>query len=328
MPQAVFVRLWQRYEHHRRQHGTMAAELLRVLAKLDAASIPAIPYKGPVIAASLYGDPALREFDDLDLLVRTSDALRAQALLREDGYLPEPRLEARLEPALLRAGAQYHRTLIDPRRGIMVEVHWKTDPNFPVERADDSWWSSLGTTTLLGTPIRQFEGDEALLVLCLHATRHHVERLSWVVDIAEWLRRSPDVSWKWMIETAARMGAGRRFAVPITVAHRLLQAPVPGEVCRRLEVQPGVAALADRVIARALAKDAEGLRSIERLAFDLRFYDRVGHRLGHAYSTGLEPSLHEWSQWPLPRPLFALYVPLRIMRLAKKYLRGAGEPAE
>ena len=33
----------------------------------------------------------------------------------------------------------------------------------------------------------------------------------------------------------------------------------------------------------------------------------------------LAPSLIEWSTWPLPRALFFLYLPLRVIRLIRKY---------
>ncbi len=51
----------------------MTAELKAVMGWLEAGDVPAIAYKGPTLAAWAYGDIALREFCDLDILVRPSD---------------------------------------------------------------------------------------------------------------------------------------------------------------------------------------------------------------------------------------------------------------
>src|ERR1700681_921232 len=64
----------------------LTGKLLRLLELFQAAEIPVIPLKGPVLAQILYGDPVLREFEDLDLLVRKRDVLRALQLLNAHGY--------------------------------------------------------------------------------------------------------------------------------------------------------------------------------------------------------------------------------------------------
>ena len=64
----------------------LTAELLRILRLLDAHAIRAVPLKGPALAQSLYGDLALREFCDLDVLVQETDLRKARGLLEAQGY--------------------------------------------------------------------------------------------------------------------------------------------------------------------------------------------------------------------------------------------------
>jgi hypothetical protein len=59
--------------------------------------------------------------------------------------------------------------------------------------------------------------------------------------------------------------------------------------------------------------------SIEMLLLNMRLYERTRQRFGHCVNTLLAPGLVEWSRWPLPRALFVLYVPLRMIRLLMKY---------
>lgn len=47
----------------------LTKELLKLLNLFESHSIPAIPYKGPVLAVSAYGNLSLRQISDLDILV-------------------------------------------------------------------------------------------------------------------------------------------------------------------------------------------------------------------------------------------------------------------
>jgi len=47
-------------------------EILNLFKKND---ILALPFKGPVLAESVYGDLSLRQFVDLDILVHNHDAI-------------------------------------------------------------------------------------------------------------------------------------------------------------------------------------------------------------------------------------------------------------
>jgi Uncharacterised nucleotidyltransferase len=64
----------------------MTAELFRLLNLFAAKDISAIVVKGPVLAMQACGDPAMRSYGDLDLLVRQRDIRRATESLQAVGY--------------------------------------------------------------------------------------------------------------------------------------------------------------------------------------------------------------------------------------------------
>ena len=63
----------------------LAAETIEALR---AAGVRSILLKGPALAGWLYGDGALREYGDCDLLVDPADTDRAAVVLRELGFRP------------------------------------------------------------------------------------------------------------------------------------------------------------------------------------------------------------------------------------------------
>ena len=322
VPREWLVSIWQHFEHHRRRNQQLAEELLRLLDLLAANGVAAIAYKGPALAQALYGDLALREFDDLDILVRRRDVLTAKGLLQARGYRPDCDLAPAVEAAFLRAHAQYHRVLTHPGTGVMVELHWKTDPDFPVERLDDdAWWGRLTVTTLLGRQVRAFSPTELLLILCLHSTRHQGYRLGWIGEVAVLLRQG-GIDWPAVQSQVAQQGSTRRVAVSLQLAGSVLGAELPPAARSLIESDPEVVRLAAAIEHRLFQRHASDLRGLPRLSLSLRLYNRTRHRLAHVLDVAFAPSLHEWSRWPLPRPLFVLYVPLRLFRLAQKYGGG------
>ena len=66
----------------------MTGELLRLLTLFESAGIPAIPYKGPLLASLVYGKIARRQFCDLDILVRKRGFPKARRLLLSQDYRP------------------------------------------------------------------------------------------------------------------------------------------------------------------------------------------------------------------------------------------------
>ena len=64
----------------------LTAELVRLIGAFVRKGIAVVTFKGPVLAQDLYGDVALRQFCDLDLMVRESDISSAELLLKDCGY--------------------------------------------------------------------------------------------------------------------------------------------------------------------------------------------------------------------------------------------------
>ena len=64
---------------------SLTAELIRIVDLLHAAGVQAMPYKGPVLAVDAYEDVTLREFEDLDIIVRQRDMAKADEVVQKLG---------------------------------------------------------------------------------------------------------------------------------------------------------------------------------------------------------------------------------------------------
>lgn len=69
-----------------RANRALFDELARLLDALAKNGVEAIPFKGPLLAIQVFGDLGLREFRDLDFLIRDEDLEKTIAILKHLGY--------------------------------------------------------------------------------------------------------------------------------------------------------------------------------------------------------------------------------------------------
>jgi len=319
----VLAELWAETEDIARHNAALAAELAAISELFALHGVRALPYKGPTLAAAIYGDVSMREFGDLDILLPRADVRRAGELLTARGYRPEYPLAPAAEAGFLASPAQYHFVLRHERTGLLVELHWKTDRDFAVERDDDSWWAASRAG---------FAPYELLLVLCLHGTKHYWSSLGWLVDVAELLRSHRHFDWEAINARSRELGCVRRVAVGLRLAQDVLDVRLPDGV-NPLAVDSSGLRLARHLAERMLDPDASPLGPWDALRLDMASCERPTQRLRLLGHNVFAPSLVEWSRWPLPRRLAFLYPVLRVGRLGAKYARRAlrdpgGEPAK
>jgi len=154
---------------------------------LESHGIAAIPYKGPVLAESLYQDVALRQFSDLDVLIDAADLVRARTAVRELGYSPVMALTRAQEGTYL--GSGYELAFDGPAGRNLLELKWRILPRFyAIDFQMDKLFERASSLELGGKKIRSLSSEDLLLVLCVHVAKHRWGRLSWLRDIAETIR--------------------------------------------------------------------------------------------------------------------------------------------
>jgi len=283
-----------------------------------------LAHKGPVVASRAYADPALREYGDLDVLLPIGSVTRARELLEGQDYRSKFPLTPALEQTMLASRRQYHLMLAHPENAL-VELHWRTDGDYAVERSSEpGWWDRLPTVDIEGRPVRCLPADEFLLALCLHGSKHYWVSLHWLVDVAELLRKLPADAWPPLLERARDLRAERRLALALRLAGAVLEISSPSAVHEWLKGVTGAEELENEIRASWPRLDAPHQTARDRLRLDFALCDRPGQRLRHLGRTVLLPGVAEWARWPLPKPLHFLYVPLRIASLAARRLAAPG----
>ena len=324
VPGVVLEDLRVLFQRNATRNLFLIGELCRVLDLLKGREIPAIPFKGPLLASALYGNLALRVFDDLDILVRKRDVLRAKEILVSQGYRPSLPMTGRQERAYLDSNHEY---ALVHESGALVELQWAlAPPHFSFALDPEGLWERARPATLAGTAVLTLAPEDLLLILCLHHSREGWARLEWIGGVAELIRRHPGIDWGRLLPRAERRGLLRMLYLGLSLASDVLGAPVPGAVLRKVRADRSVRALARRVRRRLFADDRARPGAFQYspadVAFHLGMRERRRDRLRYAVRLVLSPTVGDRLALPLPAPLDFLYYPLRPFRLFGKWLVG------
>lgn len=319
LEQTPLDNLREPFQRDVRRSFLMSQELLAILELFSENEIPALPYKGPVLAAAEYGNVALRPCCDLDILVHRADLAHARELLMARGYVREHQLTPLHERAWLQArnDINLHRPDLD----IVVELHWEVVPRRLGVRFDDErLWTQTQAVRIGGRDVRTLSPENLLLVLCVHGAKHGWTQLMWIRDVAAIVANHPDMNWPVLFREARRMGVERMLAVGLRLANDVAGCTLPPRV-RTLTEHPTAVALAQDVRARLFETAAGGHDAFQRSWFHVKIRERVRDKLRFGLYTAIVPSAGDRLLVGLPPALTFLYYVLRPLRLARKYWR-------
>ncbi len=297
-------------------------ELLRLLQLLAAHEIPAVPFKGPVLAAVYYGDVALRAFEDLDILIRKQDVPSARRVLLSEHYRPQFELNDQQEATYLKS--HHALSFNHVESSVMVDLHWAITPaRLPLAPDPESLWEGLEPVSILEREVQTFSPEDLLLILCVHGTKHRWGFLEWICDVAHLIDCQHEMDWDRVLKRANAHGSERMLLLGLFLASELLGAMPPKEISKKLQTRGDLKALADWVYSALFRNPDIPPRRFDGYTFYMRAMDRFRDRLRFC-CLQLTPTPLEWALLPLPTYLSPLYYLLRPIRLLGKYALRLG----
>lgn len=317
LPADVSQRLYQSYLESARRSLFLSASLAELSGQFEAANIPLIALKGPPLAESLYGDAALRQSFDLDLLLQPADIAAALALVRRSGYELPPHLERLPLERLLGLDCE---VTLHSRRGAPIELHWAMAPDdYPFRFDAGLLWRSRQAAQIAGQVIQVLAPECLLMYLCVHGAKHAWSRLHWLGDVARLVEKG--VEWPAALALAAETRCERPFLLGLLLAHDLLDTVVPDHLVQRARANRTIVSAANETSARLRRVPPIEPSSTARTAYNARMARTTADTIRHWAAMFKAPKDADLQRCYLPPWLFFLYYPLRVQRLAVKYGR-------
>jgi Uncharacterised nucleotidyltransferase len=221
--------LRERYEAALRHHLHIVWELARVRPVLQASGTRWAVLKGPMLAELVYESPGERSYGDLDLIVEPARFRQVVDGLMDSGS----RLLDRNWRLLRREmRGQLHVALPG---GSLLDLHWdlvnlyrgrlRLDTVAALARAEQVDLGGVEAPTL--------DPTDTLIQVALHGTLSGGDRLRWMLDVSQVIRRRPP-DWAEVLARSAAWNASAPVGYLLKRARDVLGADVPDGLTRRL----------------------------------------------------------------------------------------------
>ena len=319
---AVPAEVSQAWREHQRAQALftlhLTAEMFRLFESFAATDLAALVIKGPVLSMRCYGDPGLRQYGDLDLIVRDNDILRATELMIGLGY--EPRVPVAAIQAKKSPGEYAFR---QASTKLLVEFHTeKTFRYHPQPLPLEKLFARQTRVRIDAHEIPALSPEDELVLICIHGGKHFWERLGYIADVSAFLSRQ-ELDWERVNMAASEVGAQRMLYVGLQLAAEVLGTPLEENIAGFVRSDSAAAGLAKQIMRWLPAGGSAPPGIFERALFRMRMRGSLFFSLTYLLRLSFSPTEEDWAEGAGTKRHWVLDALGRPFRLARKYGRAA-----
>jgi len=320
LPTDILQKLKTAYMSIAHRNMLMTAELLRIMKLLQENGIDALAFKGPVLSQMAYGDITLRQYGDLDILIKKESRFRAMEVLEAQGYRPEIMLRRTTREFFFNAVNVMG--LIHPSNGVYVEVHWELlSKNYAVVWQERDLWKEIEEIEINGDTVATLSSHQHLIYLCIHGAKHLFERLEWICDIDRSVRSHTTLDWEALISQADRMGVKRMVCLGLSLSRDLLGTPLPELIIKEITWDNTLHELQEKIIQTGFADVSGRVKSYGTFGLLWQMRESLRDRIRFLWRGMFAPKFDDFVMIQLPGKWAYLYPLVRPLRLILKYFK-------
>lgn len=298
-----------------RKNMLMSAELIRIMKLLKTNSMEALAFKGPTLSKIAYGEITLRQYSDLDILIKENHKNQIRKILESEGYKTRFTLSDTQEQTWYKYAKDI--SLFHPKKGIYLELHWLLlDKDYPIQVNLDNIWSQPQTVDLNGQAIQTFSAQSLLFYLTIHGSKHLWERIEWIKDI-DLIIRTQSIDWESITNELGHSHFQRMFLLGVYLSHTFFKTPLPDQLIEQMEHQKWLIKLSDFIV-----RDWQERQNMLHHSLAMIYlFPGIKMKLLYLFKIVLKPSRNEYEFVDLPNQLYWVYYLFRPYLLIKKYLK-------
>jgi putative nucleotidyltransferase-like protein len=292
----------------------LTAEMFRLFECFAASGVEALVIKGPVLSAQCYGDPGLRQYGDLDLIVRDKDILRSTERMISLGYEPSVPLKA------IQAGkipGEY--VFRHSSTKLLVEFHTELTFRYhPRPLPVENLFKRQVRVNIDSHEVPALSPEDELILICIHGAKHFWERLSYIADVAAFVSKQK-LEWGRVKFAAEEVGGERMLNVGLRLAVDVLGATLPDNVAVLVRSDRVAGLLAGQIMRWLPAAGSEPPGIFARAMFRMRMRGGIFSGPAYLFRLSFSPTEEDWVAGAENKRHWFLDALGRPFRLARKY---------
>jgi len=292
----------------------LTAEMFRLFDGFTASGVEALVIKGPVLSARCYGDPGLRQYGDLDLIVRDKDILRSTELMMSLGY--EPRVPLTAIRAKQIPG-EY--VFLQSSTKLLVELHTELTFRYhPRPLPIDKLFERQVRVKIDAHDVPALSPEDELILISIHGAKHFWEQLSYIADVAAFVSKQ-DLDWARVRSSAEEVGGERMLNVGVRLAAEVLGAPLPANVSALVRSDRAAGSLVGQIMRWLPAAGSAPPGIFARAIFRMQMRGGIFSGPAYLFRLSFSPTEEDWIEGARNKRHWLLDALGRPFRLARKY---------
>lgn len=292
----------------------VTAEMFRLLDRFVEAGVDAFVIKGPVLSVRCYGDPGLRHYGDLDLIVRDADILRSTELMLGLGYEPSVPLTA-IQAKKIPGEYVFRQTSTKLLVEFHTELTFRYHPR-PLPLAN--LFARQARVNIDSHLVPALSPEDELVLICIHGAKHFWEQLSYVADVAAFVTVQ-ELDWARVLAAAEEVGGERMLYLGLRLAADVLGAPLPEKVTEPARTDRAIGPLEARILQWLPGAGSAPPGIFERAMFRMRMRGGVFSAIAYLFRLSFSPTEEDWVEGAENKRHWLLDALGRPFRLARKY---------
>jgi len=296
--------------------------LSRFLEFMSKQDYPSLLFKGPAISQLLYGDPILRDYSDIDILIDKDDLLGDR--IPDEILTAEKEFKTALD-SKKRKELYFnlgHDFEINLWRNLKVEWHWRLSSNrFFFDKSFKELYENGQDITIGGKSIRTFSWNDYALYLAVHGATHQWFRLIWLCDYYALIQKNV-VDWSRLLQEAKRHKHTNALVQATQLVKTIFRVEIPTEINglyipRKHDYFINTALLAMELPTEKVL--SSGFHKLKTIFYLMRLKPSIESWIETIWRLRTHPS--DWEIIRLPDSMFLLYYILRPFLLVYKAIK-------
>ena len=294
-----------------KENMLMTSELIKVMKLFKENDIESIAFKGPTLSQNAYGNISLRQYCDLDILLKKDDVYKVYDLLKDE-YERSLKLTSSQEKIWFKYA---HDLGLSNEKGIHIEFHWSMfDSDHPINLGNIDFFEDRTITNINNNNINTISNEKFLIYLCVHGAKHLFERIEWVSDIDRFIK-TQKINWEKVENIIKNDNSERFFLLGLFLSKLLFETKLSKNYEDKFDKE--YESISSHIFDTWNGKEKSDNKS--NMKYMLKLFVSRSDKLKYLNKMYFKPTFTEYWYINFPKPLYFLYYPLRQYLLLKKY---------
>lgn len=318
VPEDVLGDLKSFYMANVQKNLMLTGELVQILNLLYSSEIKAIPYKGPAISLLAYNDLSLRTFNDLDIFIKKSDALKILEILFSKGYQSVFKFSPKNEISFYKS--QKGIVVFNKDLSLSLDLQWRVSGNFfsYKNKPESLIWRDELINLKNNIEFSTFSKEKTLLIQSIHAAGHQWSRLIWLCDISELIRKS-ELDWDEILDKTSNLGIERILNINLILINELFGTQIPEKISKKVYSDELAQKLSVDIINDIFSDHSNSEKILYWAFFHLKIRENLIDGIIDSIKHATIPSIEELAKLRLPNKLYPIYYIFKPFHLIFRY---------